>query len=146
LAIFGAGGILVRGRGLSIRTFLTVAALTSVAATSGCMGGCYNHAGPVSVDPATPCLTLFAGQNAHDDVVCAWPQLGGQNGCADTLTLPPLDSGGSSFVVAPGATIAYPVGDSSRPGVVVTPSGGTTTYVLAAMLGATAVTITIPVH
>jgi len=129
-----------------MRRVLLAASLVAAAAAGGCTGGCYKHAAPVSIVPATSCLTLFGGQSATDDGVCAVPQLGGQNGCADTLTLPPLNGATAPLIVAPGARVAYPVGDVSRPGLVVTTTGGTTTYAIDATLGTTALTITIPVH
>jgi hypothetical protein len=123
-----------------------LAALLVAAATSGCTGGCYSHAGTVSVVPATPCLMLFGGQSASDDIVCAVPQLGGENDCADALTLPAPPAGGAPIVVAPGARIAYPVGGDPRSGLTITTAGGTTSYAIAAMVGSQSVTITIPVH
>ena len=132
---------------MPIRPYIaTLAVLGAAAATSSCTGGCYNHAAPVSVVPATPCLTLFGGQSATDDTVCAVPQLGGQNDCTDTLTLPPPPAGGQPITVAAGARIAYPIPDKSGPGVTVTSSGGTTTYMLSAMLGATSLAIIVTVH
>jgi hypothetical protein len=134
----------MRTRVLAMRVVFVVA--VAAVADSGCMGGCYVHAGTVEVVPAAPCLTLFGGQSATDDVVCAVPQLGGQNGCADALTLPAPPAGGAPVVVPAGAKIDYPVGGDARPGLTVTTAGGTTRYAISATLGAEAITITIPVH
>ena len=119
-----------------------------ISLTASCTGGCWLKAEPVSTEPPTDCLTLFAGDSPSDTTVCAVPELGGVNNCTDPLTLPKLSAGSNAVVVASGEKIAWWLPSQSvSPGVTVTQAGvGVTNYVISATLGAQSITITLPVR
>ena len=113
--------------------------------SGGCTGGCFETADPVIVEPQTECLTLHEG-SVPNSKICGSPELGGQNGCSEPLTLPPSGSGaGEPVVIEPGASMFYEL--SSRPGVTIIKRGSDRKlYVIDAMLGTQAITITMPVR
>ena len=115
---------------------------------ASCTGGCWLKAGPVRTDPTTDCLALFGGSSASEPTVCAVPNLGGANNCANSLTLPKRSATGDTVVVPPGGTVDWRLPSLSvPPAITVTgATGGQADYAISATLGNQSITITIPVR
>jgi hypothetical protein len=73
--------------GMLRRVLLVVVVNVCTSLLTSCQGGCWLHAGAVSMEPAADCLTLFVGDSPTDTKVCGVPSLGGVNNCTDSLTL-----------------------------------------------------------
>jgi hypothetical protein len=111
-----------------------------VAANTGCVpGGCFSEADAVQVSPATSCLKLEVG------TICGEPDMEGSNGCSETLFLPPQGPGGQAVRVEPGASTRYTMKRDS-PGIRIISAGDNRNWVISALLGEQAITITVPIH
>ena len=121
-----------------MRLLVCLLGVGAVLGLTGCPGGCFTEADPVNVSPAINCLS-FAADSCNPD------SLDGTNTCAEALTLPPTEEGGSELSFAPGAQVSYPLSRSS-PGIRIIQGKHNTNWVISARVGEQNIAITVTIH